>query len=162
MGFFSNLFSAVEKSAEQVAKEKMALFTAKRRGLILGLVRERLDVSSDGNAVTDEFLQQLTDINVHALPEAGIVTMAALYKQAISEGATHQGALTIVNITRLFPVLWEDVSQFETLEEYVMERLQVELAVADARYPVLKYFTREYVAHCIGQTNSLIRETLSY
>jgi hypothetical protein len=153
MGFFSNLFSVGEKSAEQVAAEKIAEFMSKRRGLIIGLVWERLGASGGASADAEKFLQQLTDNMVNMLPEAGIVTMTVLYKKAIGEGASHQVALRLVNMTRMLPVLWEDVSQFETLEDYVMERLQVEFAEADARYPVLRYLTKEHVTHCIRQTN---------
>jgi hypothetical protein len=162
MGFFSNLFSTKEPSAEEIVAKKMALFEIKLRDLTLRLTHKRLAMQEGANVVAFEELQGLSDYEVSSLPEDCIVIMAALYRRAIGEGAPHHVALSIVNSTRLLPIQWKAVSKFQTIEEYIVERLKVEQAAMDRKHPILKYLTQDFVSYGVQEANLVIQEIFGY
>lgn len=162
MGFFSNLFTPREPSAEEIAAKKMALLMKKLRDLTLRLTHKRIAMQEGENKVAFEKLQKLSDYEVSSLPESNIVTMAGIYRRCIGEGANHKVALQIVNSSRALPVQWKDISNFQTIEEYIVERLKVELAVMDAQNPILKYFTQNFISNALQESNLIFHEIFGY
>ena len=162
MGFFSNLFTPRELSAEEIAAKKMALLMKKLRDLTLRLTHKRIAMQEGENVVSFEKLQQLSDYEVSSLPENNIVTMAGIYRKFIGEGATHEVALKVVNSTRVHPVQWKDISKFQTIEGYIVERLKVELAAPSLSSTALKYYTQDFISNSIQETNLVFHEIFGY
>lgn len=151
-----------ELSSEENEAKKMALFIKKLRDLTLRLAHKRIAMQEGENVVGFEELQQLSDSVVSALPESNMVTMAALYRRCIGEGAAHEDALQLVNATRLLPVQWKDISKFQSIEEYMTERLKVELGAPSLSEPTLKYYTQDFVSNAIQETNRVCHEIFGY
>lgn len=158
MGFFSNIFKAKELSAEEIKANGLILLKKKLRDLTLRLAYKRIALQVGENVGTVEELQQLSDYEVTSLPEDSIVTMSAIYRRCLGEGANHEVALKIVNSTRVLPIQWRDVSKFNTIEEYIDKRLQVELAVPSNSSTALKYYTQDFILNAIQETNHAFHE----
>lgn len=162
MGLFSKLFAAREPSAEELISQKLALLSRRLRDVTLRFTHKRIVMQEGEKAVGLDRLQRLSDTEVSGLPEQNVVIMAAIYRRFIGEGASHENGLLVVNSSRVFPVKWGDTSKFKSIEEYINERLKVELAAADAKLPLLKYFTQDFVASIINETNQTVDEVLGY
>lgn len=162
MGLFSNLFTPREPSEEEIAKQKMTLLMKKLRELTLRLTHKRIAMQEGENVMSLEKLQQLSDYDVSSLPENNIVTMAGIYRKFIGGGATHEEALQVVNATRVHPIQWRDTSRFQTIEEYIAERLKVELAPPSLSSSALKYYTQDFISNSIQQTNLAFHEIFGY
>jgi len=158
MGIFSKLFTPSEPTAEEIAAKNMDLLKQKLNALTLKLAHKRIAMHEGENAVSLDELQKLSDYEISSLPENSIVTMAGIYKRCIDQGANNEVALKIVNSTRVAPIQWNDTSKFQTIEEYIVERLKVELAAMDAKNPILKYLTKDNVSAGIQQTNLIFKE----
>ncbi len=163
MGFFSNLFTPREHSAEEVAATKMALLKKRLRNVTLRLTHKRITMQEGENVVAFEKLQQLSDSEVLGLPEENIVVMAGIYRRCIGEGGyPHEAALKLVNSTRIHPIHWKDISKFKTIEEYIVARLEVELAAMDAKKPILKYLTQDFISNAVQESNLVFHEIFGY
>ena len=162
MGFFSNLFAPRELTKEEITANKMALLAKKLRNLTLRLTHKRIAMQEGENVVSFEKLQKLSDYEISSLPENNIVTMAGIYKRCLGEGATHDVALRIVNSTRVLPNQWKDISKFQTIEEYIVERLKAELAAPSLSSTALKYYTQNFILNSIQETNLVFHEIFGY
>ena len=161
MKFFSNLFSNEDKSAEQKMAARIAKFELGRRELIIRLAQKVMAASPADEAILLGALRQFSDFELLALPEASVVTMAAIYRKLIAEGVSNEDALLTVDATRALKMA-TNASLFPSVEDYLNERLKVDLAAADARTPILKFYTRDFIAYCVQETNLLVRDTLGY
>ena len=155
MGFFSNLFAPPKPTAEEIAANNMKRLAHKLRELTLKLVHGRIS-QQEGKNVTG--LEKLSDYEVSALPESSLVTMAAIYRRCIAEGASHEVALQVLNSTRALPIQWKDISKFQTIEGYIVERLKVELAHPSLSSTTLKYFTDELISDSVQEINKIFNE----
>lgn len=178
MGFFSKLFSPKESLEVEVTRQEQSSEMQELTKFLLHwteAMKERLDGPYLKRAIIDEalilakkrmsndpdgikWLEGLSDESIMLLPEALIMVMFATYLKSTREGASHLNGIFVVDLMRPRRCKPEQLSNFSTIEDYIIYKLKSELSVTNNESE-LAYITPDYVASVIRETRLSIRIT---